>query len=125
MKSLPLALAMLLIGAATAVAQSAPPSALAPGPGSAGPKDPGSAVQHGAQPNSAEVRPGSRDGDSPSAAAGSLVRDPVERRILGLPVKAVLVIGGVLIALVVAAGLLVPSARRRSRARGNGTYGCR
>ena len=39
-------------------------------PGSAGPKDSG-VVQRGAQPNPAEVRPGNRDGDAPSAVAGT------------------------------------------------------
>ena len=80
------------------------------------------AVQHGAQPNPQEVRPGSPQGDAPSAAVGSLERDRVERRILGLPVNAVLVIGAVLIALVVVAGLVIPRARRRGQARGGGTY---
>src|SRR3989442_10843283 len=39
-------------------------------PGSAGPKDEG-VVQRGTQPNPGEVRPGNRDGDSPSASAGT------------------------------------------------------
>src|SRR5262245_15094076 len=47
----------------------------------------GSAPQQGAQPNP-EVRPGNRDGDAPSASAGTLARRNVERRILGLPVGA-------------------------------------
>jgi hypothetical protein len=80
------------------------------------------AVQHGAQPNPGEVRPGSPDGDSPSASAGAVLRAR-ERRILGLPVSAALVIGGVLVALLVLAGLVIPAARRRERARGGGTYG--
>jgi hypothetical protein len=50
-------------------------------------------VQHGAQPNPGEVRPGSRDGDAPSAAAGDLVPRPA-RRILGLPVSTALLLGG-------------------------------
>ena len=79
-------------------------------------------VQHGAQPNPEEVRPGSRDGDAPSAAAGDLVAKPA-RRILGLPITTVLVVGAVLLALVVAAGVLIPEASRRRRARGGGTYG--
>jgi hypothetical protein len=90
-------------------------------PGAAGPKGSG-VVQRGDQPNAAEVRPGNRDGDAPSAAAGELVPRP-GRRILGLPVNAALVIGGVLIVLAIIAGLLVPGARRRDRARGGGTYG--
>jgi hypothetical protein len=90
-------------------------------PGSAGPKDHG-VVQRGAQPNPAEVRPGNRDGDAPSAAAGDLVtRQP--RRILGLPVNAALLVAGVIVFLVVVAGVLIPGARRRDRARGGGTYG--
>jgi hypothetical protein len=67
--------------------------------------------------------PAAFDGDSPSASAGRLAKEPVERRILGLPVTAVLVIAAVILGLVALAGLVVPSARRRSRARGNGTYG--
>jgi hypothetical protein len=90
-------------------------------PGSAGPKDDG-AVQHGAQPNAGEVRPGNRDGDSPSASAGQ-VRPEQARRIFGLPVSAALIIAAVLIALLAVAGAIVPGARRRARARGNGTYG--
>ncbi|HEY3066295.1 MAG TPA: hypothetical protein VGL09_10930 [Methylomirabilota bacterium] len=91
-------------------------------PGSAGPKDSG-AVQHGAQPNAGEVRAGNRDGDSPSASAGVLARDPVVRRIFGLPVTTVLVIGAVILGLLVLGGLAIPAARRRDQARGGGTYG--
>jgi hypothetical protein len=80
-------------------------------------------VQHGAQPNPQEVRPGSPEGDSPSAAAGELVRREETRRVLGLPVNAVLVIAGALLALLVLAGVLIPRTRREARARGNGTYG--
>lgn len=90
-------------------------------PGSAGP-GPG-VVQRGAQPNPAEVRPGSPDGDSPSAAAGELVRNPEVRRILGLPVSAVLIIGGILTALLVLAWIVIPATRRENRARGGGSYG--
>jgi hypothetical protein len=90
-------------------------------PGAAGPKDSG-VVQRGAQPNAAEVRPGNRDGDAPSASAGELVTRPAHR-ILGLPVDAALVIAGVVIVLALIAGLLIPGARRRDRARGGGTYG--
>ena len=91
-------------------------------PGSAGPKE-GGAVQHGAQPNAGEVRAGSRDGDSPSAAAGVVARDPVARRIFGLPVTTALVIGAVILGLVIVGAFVVPAARRRDRARGGGTYG--
>jgi hypothetical protein len=83
---------------------------------------PAQAVQHGAQPNPQEVRPGSPEGDSPSTAVGTLERDTVERRILGLPVNALLVIGGVLVVLLVVGGIVIPRARRRSQARGGGTY---
>jgi hypothetical protein len=79
-------------------------------------------VQRGTQPNPAEVRPGNRDGDAPSAAAGDLVTRP-GRRILGLPVDAALLIAGALIVLALIAGVLIPGARRRDRARGGGTYG--
>ena len=90
-------------------------------PGAAGPKDSG-VVQRGAQPNPAEVRPGNRDGDAPSAAAGELVTRP-GRRILGLPVDAALLIAAVLIIVALIAGIVIPGARRRDRARGGGTYG--
>jgi len=90
-------------------------------PGSAGGGRDGAAVQHGSQPNAAEVRPGNRDGDAPSASAGTVVKRAVDRRIFGLPVNAVMVIGAAIIAIVVVAGLVVPT-RRRARARGNGTY---
>jgi hypothetical protein len=90
-------------------------------PGAAGPKDDGIA-QRGQQPNAAEVRPGNRDGDAPSAAAGDIVRrEP--RRILGLPVNAAILIAGALVLLVVIAGLIIPGARRKDRARGGGSYG--
>jgi hypothetical protein len=79
-------------------------------------------VQHGAQPNPQEVRPGSRDGDAPSAAAGDLVEQPA-RRILGLPLTTVLLLAGLLLALVAVAGIAIPEASRRRRARGGGTYG--
>jgi hypothetical protein len=90
-------------------------------PGAAGPKDSG-VVQRGTQPNPAEVRPGNRDGDAPSAASGELV-PRAGRRILGLPVDAALIIAGVLIVLALIAGLVIPGARRRDRARGGGTWG--
>jgi hypothetical protein len=93
-------------------------------PGSAGPARDGSAVQHGAQPNAAEVRPGTQDGDSPSASAGTLVKRAVDRRIFGIPVNAAMVIGAAIIAILFVAAILVPS-RYRTRAQGNGTYGRR
>jgi hypothetical protein len=79
------------------------------------------AVQHGAQPNPEEVRPGSRDGDAPSAAAGDLVERP-GLRVLGLPITTVLLIAGVVLALIAIAGVVIPEATRRRRARGGGTY---
>jgi hypothetical protein len=92
-------------------------------PGSAGPKDDG-VVQRGTQPNPGEVRPGSAEGDSPSASAGTL-REEQARRIFGLPVTAALVIAAAIVVLLALAGIVVPPARRRARARGNGTYGRR
>ena len=80
-------------------------------------------VQHGAQPNPQVVRPGSPQGDAPSAAVGTLERDRVERRVLGLPITAVLVIGAALIAILALVGLVVPRARRRDLARGGASYG--
>jgi hypothetical protein len=78
----------------------------------------------GTGPGGVEIRPGSPDGDTPSASAGRIAKDPVaQRRILGLPVTTALVIAAVILGIVAAAGLVVPSARRRARARGNGTYG--
>jgi hypothetical protein len=89
-------------------------------PGSAGPGD--GVVQRGQQPNAAEVRPGNRDGDAPSASAGTVVPRP-ERRLFGLPLTTVMLLGALLIALFAAAGIVIPAARRRDRARGGGTYG--
>jgi hypothetical protein len=112
--------------AAAQYANPSPAPANAPSetmPGSGGPKTDGSAVQHGAQPNAQEVRPGTRDGDQPSASAGEVVRDPSPTRILGLPVTAALLIAAVIVALLVVAGVVIPSARRRAQARGGGTYG--
>jgi hypothetical protein len=117
---------LLLLGPAVAFGQASQPAAGTNrdqnAPGSAGPKDSG-AVQHGAQPNAGEVRPGNRDGDSPSATAGVVARAPVARRIFGLPVTTVLVIGAVILGLIVLGGFVIPAARRRDQARGGGTYG--
>jgi hypothetical protein len=107
-------------GPAWVAAQAQPDAGV---PGSAGPSRDGSALQHGAQPNSQEVRPGSRDGDAPSASAGELVRKPTPPRVLGLPVSAALLLGGAIVALGVIGGLVIPGIRRRDRARGGGTYG--
>jgi hypothetical protein len=98
--------------AAPAAAQVVPPPAKSD-------RDP---VQHGAQPNPDEVRPGSREGDAPSAAAGELLAKP-GRRIFGLPATTMLLVGGLLIALLLVAGVLIPGAKRRRRAQGGGTYG--
>ena len=84
-------------------------------PGSAGP-GPG-VVQRGGQPNPAEVRPGSPDGDATSASAGQLLRNP-QPRILGLPVNTALMIGGVLLPLLLLAWIVIPAARSSRRARG-------
>ena len=112
MKTLLLAVAVLALSADVAAAQVVPPPA----------KSDREAVQHGAQPNPGEVRPGTTAGDAPSAASGDLVgRQP--RRILGLPVTTALLLAGVILALVVVAGVVIPSASRRRRARGGGTYG--
>lgn len=118
------AVLVVIASAVPAIAQDRPAAGMnreQQAPGAAGPKDSG-VVQRGSQPNAAEVRPGNRDGDAPSAAAGDLVTRP-GRRILGLPVDAALIIAGVIIVLAVLAGIVIPGARRRDRARGGGTYG--
>jgi len=114
MKAALLALVTLPLLFGPAVAQIAPPPAK-------GDRQP---VQHGAQPNPGEVRPGTADGDAPSAAVGDLVTRQ-ERRILGLPITTTLVLGGLVLALLVVAGVVIPSASRRRRAQGGGTYGRR
>jgi hypothetical protein len=116
-----LVLALALGTAAGAVAAGSPVRAQPAGSEPAPPEPP--AMRHGAQPNPYEVRPGSPEGDAPSASVGALSREPQERRVLGLPVGAVLVIAGVLVAVLALAGIAVPRARRRHRARGGGTYG--
>ena len=124
MNSLAFVLASLLLVTVTSVhAQDRPAAGLDREQGVPGRAGPGpGAVQHGAQPNPAQVRPGSPEGDAPSASAGTLVKEP-ERRIFGLPVTAALLIGAVLIVLFVIAGVVIPGARRRERPRGGGTYG--
>jgi hypothetical protein len=82
----------------------------------------GTGQDAGTGPSGQEVRPGSPDGDSPSASAGRTVRQSSERRIFGMPLPAVLVITAVILGLLALAGFIVPSARRRLRARGNGSY---
>src|SRR5262249_38041994 len=119
-----LAVVIALPMAAPAIAQDRPAAGVnreQNAPGAAGPKDSG-VVQRGTQPNPAEVRPGNRDGDAPSAAAGELVTRPA-RRILGLPVDAALVIAGVVCVRGVLAGAATPGGRRRTPARAGVTYG--
>src|SRR5688572_4541372 len=99
-----LSIVILLAAAEVAVGQYTPTQ----GPA----KEDKSAVQHGAQPNPGEVRPPSRDGDSPSASAGDLMPRP-GRRILGLPANAALVIAGALIVIAAVGALAIPRARRR------------
>ena len=112
MKRALLALALLSVSVGVAAGQVVPPPA----------KSDRDAVQHGTQPNPGEVRPGTTEGDAPSAATGDLVaRQP--RRVLGLPVTTALVLAGLILALLVVAGIVIPSANRRRRARGGGTYG--
>lgn len=117
-------LALVLLVPSLALAQAAGENRQTGAPGSAGPKDDGSVVQRSGQPDPGAVRPGSRDGDSPSAVAGDLVRKQ-DHRILGLPVTAALLLGAVVVVLLVIAGIVIPETRRRARARGNGTYGPR
>jgi hypothetical protein len=80
-------------------------------------------LQDSAQPNPQEVRPASPDGDSPSATAGQLVRQSESRRILGLPVQAIMWIVGTLVALLVVAAVIARRPPWRTRAQGGGTYG--
>ena len=88
-------------------------------------KSDGTPVEHGSRPDPGAVRPGNEAGDHPSAAAGDLLRRDTPRRVFGLPVNAVLVVGGTLIGLLILAGIVIPGARRRREARGGGTYGPR
>jgi hypothetical protein len=124
MNWLALALALVFTVAAPVGAQDRPAAGINREqgvPGSAGPKDDG-VVQRGQQPNPAEVRPGNRDGDAPSASAGNVVARP-EARVFGLPMTAALLLGAVLVILLVVAGVAIPAARRRERPQGGGTYG--
>lgn len=77
----------------------------------------------GTGPGGQEIRPGNRDGDAPSASAGEITRTPVQRRIFGMPLPAVLMISAMLVGLLALAAFVLPNTRRRSRARGTGTFG--
>src|SRR5436190_13582284 len=94
------------LSAAQEATRSAPQQGTEPNYGTARDVDTG--------PGGQEIREGSPDGDSPSASAGRIARQPVERRILGLPVDALLVISAVVLGLVALAGLVVPRTRRRA-----------
>jgi hypothetical protein len=106
MKSLLAVVGALLVASAVAHAESSSPAAGTKleqnTPGGAVSTPGGGAAQRGSEPNAGEVRPGNREGNAPSASAGTLLRGPVERRILGLPVTAAIVIVGVIVALALA-----------------------
>jgi hypothetical protein len=127
MKSLHAVVVALLVAAALAHAELSSPAAGTKleqnAPGSAVSKPGGGAAHRGSEPNAGEVRPGNRDGNAPSASAGTLLRGPVERRIFGLPVTAAIVIGGGIVALALA-GFAIQRGRRAGRAQGN-AYGRR
>jgi len=116
-------IAVMLCALVPALAQAQ--AAVRPTPQQASEPNFGTGRDQGTGPGGQEIRPGSAEGDAPSASAGQLARDPVERRILGLPVTAVLVIAAVILGLFTLAGLILPSARRRRQARSGGTYGRR
>jgi hypothetical protein len=44
------------------------------------------------------------------------------QRVLGLPITTALILAGLVVALFVVAGVVIPGASRRRRARGGGTY---
>jgi hypothetical protein len=117
MKTLLAVVGALLVAAALAHAESSSPAAgMKPeqtAPGSDVSK-PGAAAQRGSEHNAGEVRPGNRDGNAPSASTGTLLRGPVERRIFGLPVRAAIVIGGVIVALALG-GFAIQRRRRHVR----------
>jgi hypothetical protein len=127
MKSLDAVVGALLAAAALAHAESSSPAAGTKveqnATGSAVSKPGGGAAQRGSEPIAGEVRPGNREGNAPSASAGTLLRGPGERRIFGLPVTAAIVIGGVIVALALA-GFAIQRGRRAGRAQGN-AYGRR
>jgi hypothetical protein len=116
--------ALLVLAPSLVLAQPAGENRETDRPGSAGPKGGGAAVQRSTQPDPGDVRPGNRNGDNPSAAAGDVV-PRTGHRVLGLPVTAALILGGIIVVLLIIAGIVIPETRRRARARGNGTYGPR
>jgi hypothetical protein len=96
---------------------------LAAGPAGAQERRGPQRLQDSAQPNPQEVRPASPDGDSPSATAGEVEGPRPSPRVLGLPVEAVMWIGGAMVVLVLIAALIAGRPRRRAQAQGGGTYG--
>jgi hypothetical protein len=118
MKTLLAVAGALLVAVALAHAESSSPAAgMKPeqnAPGSDVSKPGGGTAQRGSEHNAGEVRPGNRDGNAPSASAGTLLRGPVERRIFGLPVTAAIVIGGVIVALALG-GFAIQRRRRHVR----------
>jgi hypothetical protein len=80
-------------------------------------------LQDSAQPNPQEVRPASPNGDRPSETAGRLARQPKAHRLLGLPVDAVMWIGGGIVVLLLLAAVIASRPARRRQAQGGGTYG--
>lgn len=115
MKTLLAVVGALLVAAALAHAESSSPAAgMKPEQTGSDVSKPGAAAQRGSEHNAGEVRPGNRDGNAPSASAGTLLRGPVERRIFGLPVRAAIVIGGVIVALALG-GFTIQRRRRHVR----------
>jgi len=123
MKVLVLVAAVVLLAPSLTLAQATGENREVGRPGDAGSRREPVVKQHGDQPNPGEVRPGAPAGDAPSASAGDLVRRQSDRRILDLPVTTALVVSGIVVALFVIGGLIIPATRRRARAGGNGTCG--
>lgn len=105
-------IAVMLLALVPAFAQAQEEKRPAPQQGTA--PNYGTREDAGTGPGGQEVRPGNRDGDAPSASAGEITRKPVERRILGMPITAVLVISAVLLGLLALAGFVLPGTRRRA-----------
>jgi hypothetical protein len=123
-KSLLAVVVALLVAAALGHAEASSPAAGTRleqnAPGSAVSKPGGGAAQRGSEPNAGEVRPGNHEGNAPSASAGTLLRGPVERRIFGLPVRAAIVSGGVILALALV-GFAIQHGRRAGGAQATPT----